>query len=151
MSDNFDKVVSSVPVNKQSSIVTSKGVERIKRPKTRRGQQIFDVCPDIFDFRGPDSDNLTGKRFGYFTVVGFRPRQEKMKLLKSGGAILTKNNKPGMWVVRCDCGYYEVRSKKALTRPSKFENLMCTECQYVEWVKNGKVKNGKMEGEAERD
>lgn len=63
---------------------------------------------------GTDVD-LTGHRFGNFSVIGIADRVKKSK---SNGQL---------WVVRCDCGWHEYRTAKALRNPSGC--LMCEVCE----------------------
>jgi hypothetical protein len=54
--------------------------------------------------------DLRGKRFGRFTVVGIYAE------------------KPALWVVRCDCGTYCTRKAKAIQNPANdFDR--CTVCR----------------------
>lgn len=69
--------------------------------------------------------DLTGRRQGRLTVMGL------------------SSNVNGKWVVRCQCGAYEVRSAKALMNP-KNDSDRCWVCRHEvtrrrkdEWVKTG--------------
>ncbi|OTA16777.1 hypothetical protein Xvie_01455 [Xenorhabdus vietnamensis] len=62
---------------------------------------------------------IQGYEYGFFTVLGVRPLSQR-----SDG----KSN--AIYVVRCRCGKYAVRTLKAIKNPSNF-NDMCVHCQHL--------------------
>lgn len=63
--------------------------------------------------------NLTGVRFGRFTVIGL-----SAKLVGEAAG------KPAMWAVRCDCGNYAKRTSKAVKNPANSVDR-CETCRQV--------------------
>jgi hypothetical protein len=83
----------------------SKDPLRIKIPLFREAQKL--------------AQQLTGTKFGRWTVIGYSTRQHKNS--KKRGAI---------WVVRCNCGRYEERKLKALANAQASDDC-CWECQQL--------------------
>lgn len=94
------------PVDKLAAIVISKGVRFNPGKITCLHAE---VCPPVSRIRPLTTQDLTGTRSGRLAVIGLHA---KIK---------------GRWVVRCDCGAYEVRTAKALRNP-KNRNDRCVEC-----------------------
>jgi len=69
---------------------------------------------------------MKGAVFGKFTVVGFHERRPK----KSGVKSAARN----MWVARCVCGLFEIRSEKAIKNP-KNQGDSCHRCRNVDFLK----------------
>ena len=76
---------------------------------------------------------MVGVRSGRLTVIG-------LSTLGPGG----KNGK-ARWVVRCDCGMYEVRNRKALLKRADPRPDACWECRYVRNIKADYAESGGME------
>lgn len=66
----------------------------------------------------PPEDNLTGRVFGRFTVLGLRACSSA-------------------WVVRCRCGRYTCRRAKSLKDGVVIAHKMCAACEYHEKRKVG--------------
>ena len=62
------------------------------------------------------TENLTGKRVGRFTVLGMSRDLKKR------------------WVVRCDCGTYSMRRRKAILNPANNMDR-CGECLEIIQIK----------------
>lgn len=109
-----ERVYSSVPVNKLAARVVSKPefeddieyntINRIHSDSPLPIEQIKVSNPTHI---------LTGKRFGHFVVQGAFP--------------LINSNVNRRWVVKCDCGRYEARTRKCLLRNSDNGNC-CVKC-----------------------
>ena len=69
------------------------------------------------DRRNPSFTDLTGSRFGRFTVVG-----------------LARGFK-GRWVVRCVCGKYEMRRQKAIINKENYGDC-CQICRHLQFLKS---------------
>lgn len=61
-------------------------------------------------------DDLTGRKFGRFTVIGLARDFKKQ------------------WVVRCDCGRYSTRHSKAVKNPAN-EQDRCEHCRHLAYLK----------------
>lgn len=113
-----------IPVNSTAARVISKGIryevaideDRFNSesppPLTKITEKHFRQNPLFVDF--------THVKYGNLTVIG---------LAKS----MRKGKAQGQWVVKCDCGNYEIRTAKAIKNHLKNEeNLqsdMCSICQ----------------------
>lgn len=103
----------STPINKAAAIAISKG--------THFNHELKDAAKDLYwinpkpmiEFDQPLPD-LTGVKFGRLTVLGFL-----------GGK---------SWQVRCSCGLYSSRRRKAIL--NKDNNVdACTECANIAYIK----------------
>lgn len=100
-------------VDVTSALVVSRGEHHHNAPRVVN--QHLEFLPRL---RKPPkiAPKLTGVRFGRFTVVGMH------------GTIR------GVWVVRCACGDYEVRTAKAIRNPNNFGDR-CTLCRNAAFQK----------------
>jgi hypothetical protein len=96
------------PVNKTAARVVSSGVH-YDSPK-KIVQRHWSTPPPTIAItnKGGDFKDLTGVRFGRFTVVGLY--QE------------------GLWLVRCACGDFETRRSKAVNNPNNKQDR-CENCR----------------------
>lgn len=102
------------PIDSTASRVTSKGIHYESRIKLRGLDRLSPYKTKLVP---SDAIDLTGKRRGRFTVIGFSE----------------EHNKP-RWVVRCDCGTYSVRSSKAINNEKNNEDC-CDECRNLANIK----------------
>uniref|UniRef100_A0A6H1ZYE4 Uncharacterized protein n=1 Tax=viral metagenome TaxID=1070528 RepID=A0A6H1ZYE4_9ZZZZ len=112
------------PTNKVAATVTSKGTHF--EPKLKLAPQIITSSiplPHYNRFPGPKRHDLTGKGIGRLTVIGYS---------KKG------NSGMGQWVVRCDCGNYEVMKSRTIKNP-KNTRTACRICMKTMWI----IKKGK--------
>jgi len=91
---DIDKVITSIPVDRTASIVTSKGFNFQSNKKILNADQSMPI--EIQSIPRHVVEDLTGVKRGRLTVVGY-----------------SRNNK-GRWVVRCDCGIYTLRRHKSI-------------------------------------
>lgn len=49
------------------------------------------------------------------------------------------------WVVRCVCGFYQLRRARVIAKPTKKE-MMCDECRRLEELKAGRYKDSPLRG-----
>lgn len=112
------------PVNKLAALQCAKGVKREIGPLPPSHSAI---CPPIhgpvamrkmFEGKCPEHHgvNLTGTRFGRFTVIGM--------------ARLWKKKDRALWVARCACGMYETRSARAVKNARNVDDC-CEQCRKV--------------------
>lgn len=107
--------VSREPVDRQAAVLLSKGVACVlpKMPPTLLHQEApipFTRNGRLLELLG--HNNLTGKRRGRLVVQGLA------KYI------------PKRWVVRCDCGTYEVRTSKAIRNDSNAVDA-CVRCKQL--------------------
>lgn len=113
-SDFFDQT-HRLPVNKTAALVIGKGVAYL--PGKIDADRIHsELCPPIRRHLLLTSDDLTGTRLGRLAVVGMHAK------------------KNGRWVVRCDCGIFEIRTAKGLRNPEN-RGDRCVECWKVAGAK----------------
>lgn len=114
--NSFD--VALEPVNELANRMFDAG-ERFE-PNVAESYNSWDTCPELAEVTAgvqPEND-LRGRVFGWFTVVG---------LLK--GATKSKR---ALWVVECKCGQFEAKRAKKLkekVQENREFNLCCIECR----------------------
>ena len=100
--NTFDAVLASVPLNRSAAQVVARGEHWVPENPLPPGMQHWKSPPPMWVFQPmAGQSDLTGKKFGKFTVVGV--------LGVDGG-----KNRGLRWVCRCQCGDYEARSSKAI-------------------------------------
>ena len=124
---DFDRIIGSGPANATAAKVTSRAEHWEPATPLPPGMQHWKAPPPMKRFivnpASPEHVDLTGKKFGRFTVVGF--------LDDDGGG----KNRGCRWVCRCVCGDYEAKSTKAIRlletmpdgRTSGFQCWYCTQ------------------------
>jgi hypothetical protein len=95
----FDRLVGRAPANAQAARVTGRGENWVPETPMPPGFQHWKAQPRM---RAPIFPDMTGKKFGRFTVLG---------VLDDDGH--TKN-RGTRWVVKCGCGDFEAKSTKAI-------------------------------------
>lgn len=109
--------------NRTAKNVTRRGVHYEAGIKAESDTFHSKLPPPIHNrFTGPRNQDLTGSRFGSFTVLGVFERK-----CDSGSGRT-------MWCVKCACGAYEIRSAKAIKNP-KNSGDMCRECRHVAYIR----------------
>lgn len=136
MKNTFDAILASVPLNSTAAKVTSHGEHWRPEKPIPPHIQHWDAPPPMKPFDGnPVHTDFTGKKFGRFTVVGV--------LNLPGG-----KNRGMRWVVKCNCGDYEVRATQAIrlavssALPADTANYRCYVCHQWEVSKIRYVKRG---------
>lgn len=130
-SDRIDAVLASVPLNKTAARVLSQRGEHYEPPAPRLNPTHSDLPLPIKKIAGlggsavKAASELIGRRFGRLTVMGIfdNPAPGKPK---------------AAWVVRCSCGHYETRKRKALVAPAGSEHGedRCSACWalvHIQW------------------
>jgi hypothetical protein len=125
----LSRILASSPVNATAARVTSRSNEtwepNYRPPATKMHwkEPPATKSPSRETVAAVTWDNLTGRKFGRFTVVGWLGR-------------LNAKQK-GMWLVRCTCGDYEARTSRAIKQPGNTYDR-CHDCVYLERVKRGR-------------
>ena len=116
----MDRIFSSNPVNATAGFVVAKGIHW--DPEINFGNlQHWDAPPQTLPM--PDAGSfvdLSGKKFGRFTVIGYLGKPNKKKKAK--------------WLVRCSCGDYEARTSVAINNPANAGD-MCKPCLHLAYIK----------------
>jgi hypothetical protein len=98
---DITRVAESRPVDRVARRLLAPGVHY--EPTYKPSRETRMAPPKTSPFPGQPADDLTGTRCGRLRVVGYlRPNPNPSK-----GAV---------WLVRCDCGNFEQRSKAAIQR-----------------------------------
>ena len=123
---NYDKIRTSSPVNATAARVVSRSGIQWKPAKdidkswhTRTAEPL-----PTEPFSGPKEYDLSGRCNNRLTVIG-----------KAAG--FKSNDKGAAWVVRCTCGYYEIRRTSGF-KNTEYGRSMCRHCDYLEELKAGK-------------
>ena len=112
--DVFERVLTSLPVNRAAARVTGRGVHYDPIKKVTQTQ--YYAPPPTF--RTPSHvRDLTGVSFGRHRVIGF--------LETSGGRAAGPK-----WLVRCACGTYEERRSKSIRNPQNTSDC-CQQCRHL--------------------
>lgn len=114
----YDFIVTNAPVNKTAATVLSKGDHW--DPDTSKMPIGSDTPLETRPFHGRKKDDMYGKKSGRLVVVGHYVKKSAQD--------------KALWVVRCVCGRYETRSKRALLN-GKNKDDCCAICRKVEWMR----------------
>lgn len=115
--DNFDKIITSVPINATAGRVMSRGEHWEPESQMPPGLKHWKSPPPMCAHTGSTTD-FTGEKFGRFTVLGLWTE-------KPGG--------DARWICRCVCGDYEARSArtiKAAMAGLSEDNSLSFQCYY---------------------
>jgi hypothetical protein len=123
---HYSKIFSSAPVNATAAKVASRsGVQWSPEKDLDKPWQVRSDAPlPTRPFRGPPENDMTGDRKGRLTIIG------------QSHTARCSNGKGSAWVVRCTCGYYEIRRIQTWKKLPP-ERAMCTHCDYLEEMKRG--------------
>lgn len=120
----WDKIAVSRPATKTAAIVAGgrgEHWESSRKPMPGQIRQFFPPDTRPVEHGTPD---LKGRRFGRLVVYGRHAH----------------NNS---WVVRCDCGAFETRRHRTLTRGKVDPARMCSECEHIEQLKAGQARKAR--------
>lgn len=115
-----------LPIDKIAALVVSNSYD--KGFDFECGDKITSMSPlPTCQFSGVKEHDLTGRTFGYFTVIGcavYRPKNH-----------LTNRKNTVRWVCKCRCGRYQMFSSKTVKKNGpqfndgyKFQ-IACVECE----------------------
>lgn len=100
------------PIDRTSAMMFAKGVAS---PVVTIACDHWEICPPLKK-QVRYGDDLTGRRQGRMVVVGmYRDRK-------------------GRWVVRCDCGSFEIRTAKAICNAGNNSDK-CVKCRKTDQAK----------------
>lgn len=120
----MDKYKAQIPVDSVALKVMLGGEDYVSAKCYGNTRHWKNMPPTRNVVRG--TTNLSGTTFGRFMVVGLSAHKNL--------------NKHAVWVVRCICGDYEVRSAKAMKNLDNKDDC-CLECKHVRKMKNGEYKH----------
>ena len=111
---DFYAVAPLTPVNRTAGNVASRGDHFEFRDKPTKKVMHAPPLPVPIP-RNPQFVDLTGKKVGRLTVVSYAGEHKGST----------------RWNVRCVCGLYEQRRRKALNSPEYAKTAACSECDAV--------------------
>lgn len=116
----MDRIASATPINEVAArVVLARGEHWEPRKKLKEWSDLPLPTQPV----PVSAPNLIGQRVNRLTVIGYgKPG--------TGGA---------RWVVRCVCGSYGYQRTRYLRAESAQGNAMCPRCNYVEYLKAGRV------------
>jgi hypothetical protein len=115
--------VECVPVDGVAARVVAPGL--VWKPLAVFNEPIFDVPPQTLAPPAGLADR-TGVRIGRLTVIGYL-----------GVRAYTKGPPSHFWLVRCDCGKYEVRNQKWCRPGRPGDGKACQVCVYRTALRDG--------------
>lgn len=124
----FAKLVGMRPVDKMAALVTSQSPVVMPEGPTITCAH-WEIPPETKPV-APDQEDLTGRRFGQFTVIGYLGKQMHEEHVPSKW-------KNGKWLVRCSCGAFENRYRRSILNP-KNDQDMCVVCRKTEYMRNNR-------------
>lgn len=113
------------PINKTAAMIVSGGVHF--EPTNGMGTASDSELPlptrrpEWQEWSNPAWKDLSGTKFGRFTVIG-----------------IARGLKKARWVVRCACGVYSTRTTKAIRNPLNTTDS-CVACRHLTYLKRNEV------------
>lgn len=105
------------PVNKLAANVVAKSLD--KGTYFNPGNHLCSSTPlPTNKYIGKKDNNLIGRRKGRFTVIGL------------SASFIGSSGKGHRWVVKCDCGRFEIRTEKTIKKGKSPDS--CIECKKTE-------------------
>ena len=119
---NFDNLAGAIPDSRTAAQVVGSGTHY--EPVVHYGTMPhWENCPPL---KKPEDMTIKGRAM-LSSFVGFR-----LGRLCVVGVLLDKrdDHRAAQWVVRCDCGHYEIRKHKALRSGKSVP--FCVECRHFD-------------------
>lgn len=126
---DYDRLATSAPLNRTAGAVTTESRDtytpNISIARRHSSSPLPTHAPSRNMLVCPSFEDLTGRAFGRFTVIGLldAPPEEK------------SSKKPRQWVVRCACGDYETRTARAIRNPNNAHDA-CDYCLHLQNLRN---------------
>lgn len=135
----FEKILASVPQTRKDAVVLGGGIhyDHDIGDKGRHSEFPLKIRrAKACEIGQPTFIDLTGVKVGWFKVLGLYDDPLP--------------HRRALWVVRCVCGHYEVRSARALKNP-KNQNDKCYKCRHLEYLQSSERKAKVFKEVRERD
>ena len=112
-----------IPLDSTAARVMKPGIHY--EPDIKFGQQIWDYPIETLPLP-KYTINMIGQKRGKLTIVGYVGRKKK------------SGNNYHYWLVRCNCGKYEIRNGQNFRRQQKKDNQddCCQICRHLQYLKN---------------
>jgi hypothetical protein len=122
-----ERILASQPIDMNAARVTGRGIHWDSSEKPNPHARRWEAFPSHLIRPMPTTaatfEDLTGRRVGRFTVVGYLGKLNRKK--------------KAVWLCRCTCGAFESRGAAAITNVDRNPNDSCMSCRYLERVKAG--------------
>lgn len=124
----MENIASKEPINKQAFNILQPGIHF--EPEIKNLDKYHWKIQPPIKSTPKDTKDLTGLRKGRFVVIGMLDNKKLMF-----GSHSENKRKGGWWIVKCDCGCYEIRRKKSILKIVDFsnrrqsKNWMCCICR----------------------
>jgi hypothetical protein len=109
----INNILTSVPINKAAAVVVGKGEHYNPNKKVVNVDSDFPLLTKKLPL---NAENLIGIKRGQLIVLGM------------------SKDKNGRWVMRCTCGRYTLRTRKAILNEDN-QNDCCELCRHWNYVK----------------
>jgi hypothetical protein len=112
-------IASRKPINKTAAVVVSRGFNYKPDKIVQTNDSDMPIATRTITKKELSNEcfvNLTGVRFGRFSVVG------------------VARDLKGCWVVRCDCGTYSTRKSRAIKNEKNIQDR-CEHCRHLAHLK----------------
>ena len=116
---DYSFIATDRPVNRTAGIVLQKG-EHFDEPEYTN---LFKAPLPLKKY--PGNNDLTGQRFFRFQVIGYVGHNN--------------GDRSSKWLLKCDCGNYTVRCRRAIKKINKV-NGKCSRCTYLDYIKSEKYR-----------
>lgn len=128
---DWDRLIAVAPINRLSGLAVGPREPEFDPERTIfRNHELRSEGPLPTKPVHSGQEDLAGHRIGRLTVVGLFDNPE----------CKTRWSKHRRWVVRCVCGYYEVRREKVLKDKTYQDRAECSVCDYTHRVVTGLAK-----------
>ena len=115
---DYDALAASAPLNADAAQAYGMTGEHDLGYTIPDHVRHWDAPPRILPVPS-DTTDRTGRKFGRFTVIGYLGHHKK---------------KGSRWLVKCLCGLYEMRGRKAVDNPEN-EGDGCLRCRRIDHAK----------------
>lgn len=137
--ERCERVIASEPINITAMRVMLPGETYEYEPSDCKGYICSDEPLPIRNIptapQGQWIENLTGKKFGYFEVIGlYAFYRRQMNGSRGKGRLGCSKARINLWVVKCKCGKYELRKRKSILNPNNVKDR-CRYCQHELWIR----------------
>ena len=120
----MEEIAKRNPVDRTAARVTSQGPKWVE--SSAKNDRYFSPVPHPTRPLAWNQQNLAGRTIGTLTVIG-------LAAWKAANAKATASQRT-RWVCRCLCGWYVIRSTKAIKNPNNAEDA-CDRCRHLAQLK----------------
>lgn len=118
---NFDALAAAAPLDRQASVIRD-GSGDLWDGRVQATQAHWKAPPIPVHERPEDQPDLTGLRQGRLTAIRYHETRTKPRRHQ--------------WLVRCDCGDYEVRRAEVIADHRGEHEACCQACDWLRIIRN---------------